>query len=338
MNRTLLKSKHSCEFSAAKKIYFILLLFCTNSAFAAGCVTVTKVAVNYKSQMVTFKLTWSGCNSSTVHTTATHLNSVWCFVDFQTVDETGNKGAWTRATISNTPSISNGTYTAGNTKGFWATGDNGQSATVTVKLGNASGKFNWCAFATDYPPQAALYSNGTYTLKGTAPFVVNGSTISGNTFTGTITSLTDATNCPGGVGRDIVHNNGTCLPFLTKVSNYCRNLIADDASTYTALGFEIKKTPMSTCVNCSPTCPTGWRYPTSNEARNMFLANSYIEWKPTAYNYLGVRTSDAIGPCNNYWSFGPAAILKFWSGAPNCANGYGYYYESIAISQICIRY
>ncbi len=207
MNRTLLKSKHSCEFSAAKKIYYsVLVMLCGISGYAANCVSTTQVSANYQTQQVTFKLTWTGCNGTT------HLNKVWCLVDFQPVDVLGNKGAWQRATVSGTPTVTNGTYTAGNTTGFYVTGVNGQSATVTVKLGNVSGMFNWCATATDYPPNLQFPSSteiNKIVLHGTPPFVLTDSggsvTTIGNanpyTFYNTQNKIyaiiTDRTNCPG---------------------------------------------------------------------------------------------------------------------------------------------
>ncbi len=176
------------------------------AGYATNCVSTTQVSANYKTQQVTFKLTWTGCNG------ASHLNKVWCFVDFQTVDANGNKGSWTRATISGTPSVTNGTYTTGNTTGFYVTGANDQSATVTVKLGNASGMFNWCATATDYPPNLQFPSSteiNKIVLHGTPPFVLTDSggsvtTINNaapytfyNTTNKFYTKITDETKCPG---------------------------------------------------------------------------------------------------------------------------------------------
>jgi hypothetical protein len=59
-------------------------------------------------------------------------------------------------------------------------------------------KFNWCAYATDYPPNATDGA-GAYVLHGSPPFVVNGDTLGDGvrTYAGCITALTDATGCPG---------------------------------------------------------------------------------------------------------------------------------------------
>ena len=138
------------------------------------------------------RFTWSGCNG------ADHLNKAWVFVDYQAITGT-NRGAWAPATIVGTPSVSNGTYAAGNSRGFYVTGVNGQTATVTVTLTNVPAQFNWCAYATDYPPNAKISGN-SYTLHGTAPFTVNGVQLDAGirTYSGAcITSITDPTSCPG---------------------------------------------------------------------------------------------------------------------------------------------
>jgi hypothetical protein len=115
--------------------------------------------------------------------------------------------------------------------------------------------FNSCAYASDYPPNAASYSGGTYTFKGTKPFIVNGTTVNDNKYAvTTITSLTDATGCPGGVGRDVVHNNGKCLSHLTAVNGYCRDLAADGASTNVSCGYEVKLSNTTLAAGC----PSGW--------------------------------------------------------------------------------
>ncbi len=183
-----------------KKIYFLLFVMLgMHYSFAANCVSATQVAADYKNQTVTFKLTWNACNG------IDHLNKAWCFIDFQPVDAAGNGGTWQRAIISEAPSVTNGTYSIGNTTGFYVTGVNGQSATVTVKLSNAASSFNWCAFATDLPAYV-IADNGTYRLQGTAPFVltaangetqiVHSETLPAANLQIEAVALTDATNAP----------------------------------------------------------------------------------------------------------------------------------------------
>jgi hypothetical protein len=135
--------------------------------------------------------------------------------------------------VSGTPSASSGTPTreASNDKGFWLQGTTGSSgtynATVMVSLSNVPAKFNWCAYASDYPPNATM-NNGTYTLKGTPPFTINTTiTENGKNSSGTcITSLTDRTACPG-----IINNNFTAGS-ITSVSY---NTLCSTAGTATTV-------------------------------------------------------------------------------------------------------
>ncbi len=187
-----------------KKLFlFIIGAVCTYALFAGNCISTRQVSVNYATKTVTFTLTWNGCDN------VGHLNKAWTFIEFREVDNSGNYASgssWTRATISVAPSVNNGTYAAGNTKGFYVTGTNGQSATVTAKLGNAPKKFNWCAFVTDQPPYV-IADGTTYRLQGTPPFVLSASggatqTVTGKTLPAAnlqiaATTFTDATGCPG---------------------------------------------------------------------------------------------------------------------------------------------
>jgi hypothetical protein len=83
--------------------------------------------------------------------------------------------------------------------GFWLHGVTGAySATITVPVTVSSPKFSWCAYVSNYPPNATPNNNGSYDLHGTKPFVIDDvSNGTAATFTGCIHSLTDATGCPG---------------------------------------------------------------------------------------------------------------------------------------------
>ncbi|MDR0581631.1 MAG: hypothetical protein LBG31_01585, partial [Prevotellaceae bacterium] len=115
-------------------------------------------------------------------------------------------GTFTQAVISN-PSATVGSITtvAGNTRGFYVTTN---PSTVTATLSNATGKFNWCAYGSDYPPNVLANTDGSYTLAGTPPFTliasngttmqtVNGKTIATAAVTMTPATITDATGYPG---------------------------------------------------------------------------------------------------------------------------------------------
>ncbi len=194
MNRTLLKSKHSCELSAAKKLFLLLLLLPLWSISEAA-VQVKSISADYANKRVTFALSWAASTRN-----ATHLSKVWVLVDYQEVNSLNvPAGAWQRATVVSATST-NGTVSGNTGRGFFVQGTDGAfSSTITVTLSSVPAKFNWCATATDYPPNATINVNGGYTLHGTVPFTINGNTtVSARTYTGTcITSITDATGCPG---------------------------------------------------------------------------------------------------------------------------------------------
>jgi hypothetical protein len=125
---------------------------------------------------------------------------VW--VDYITVNSnnTTSGNTWTRAAVG---TVSGGvtSFDGSNRNGFWLEGNasTNYSATITVQLTNVPAKFNWCAYVSDYPPNAVINGN-SYTLKGTPPFKVNGTLLGTNitSYSGNcITSITDATDCPG---------------------------------------------------------------------------------------------------------------------------------------------
>ncbi|MDR0729384.1 MAG: DUF1566 domain-containing protein, partial [Prevotellaceae bacterium] len=87
-----------------------------------------------------------------------------------------------------------------NGRGFYLRGTTPTfSSAVTVALAglNAGDRFNWCAYASDYPPNATEGA-GFYELHGTPSFLINGTiTEPSRQYAGCITSLTDRTGCPG---------------------------------------------------------------------------------------------------------------------------------------------
>jgi len=180
-----------------KTILFLLCATFACTGFTQTCVTAKQVGVNYTTKKVTFKLEWSSC-------TGTHNYKVWVFVDVRPEISPNVKGAWTRAKITHsdvgTPYSENGEAPY---IGVWVTGSSYTSQTVTLTLDTPYyDKFDWCAFATDYPPNVTL-DKGTYTFKGTPQFVtshqpVPGKTIVKNNLTVDAgTTFTDATGCPG---------------------------------------------------------------------------------------------------------------------------------------------
>jgi hypothetical protein len=311
-----------------KKISFLLAMLAGMAANAQRTtpVTIANTNVDYSTtKTVTFDLSWKGSD-------ANHRDEVWVFVDIQPVTGVNTSGIWSPATLvpsATTVTAGSGnqysslTHTAvsGNTRGVWVQGisdaaTNTFKATVSVTLADAtSAKFNACAYATDYPPNAASYSGGTYTFKGTKPFVVNGMTVSSNQYAVTkITSLTDATGCPGGVGRDVPDNGGTCISGLTAVGGYCRNLAADAASTYVGCNIEIKSADHRSKVYYKDrnVCATGWKVPTFSELKCMWNARTILSIKTDTYYdvYWSSSTSGADGNCTCNGHSSPAYFLN----------------------------
>jgi hypothetical protein len=272
-----------------KFFFFAMLASVAASAQRTTPVTIANTKVDYSAKVVTFDLSWKGND-------ANHRDEVWAFVDIQLVTGTNTLGSWSPATlVPNSTMVTAGsgnqysslthTVVSGNTRGVWVKGaaTNTTSvfaATVKVTLAPATpAQFNACAYVTDYPPQAVAYSGGTYTLKGTQPFTItgNGTIQGGNKYVGTvINSMTDPTGCPGGVGRDEVHNGGTCTSGLTSIGSYCRDLTADAATYTTCSGtqLEIEKSVRGlTKWNPNALCPNGWRWPTYAELTCAWAAN-----------------------------------------------------------------
>ncbi len=170
--------------------------------FAA--VQVQTLSADYANKRITFALSWAAGTRN-----ATHLSKVWVLVDYTTVTNPNTTGAWQRATVASATATSGTvTYDSSNRQGFFVQGTDGAfSSTVTVTLSSVPTKFNWCATATDYPPNVTA-TGGTYTLHGTAPFtllaadgsstqVVNGATIAASALTVAPVTVRDATGCPG---------------------------------------------------------------------------------------------------------------------------------------------
>jgi hypothetical protein len=270
-----------------KIFVFAMLASVAASAQRTTPVAIANTKVDYSTKIVTFDLSWKGSD-------ATHRDEVWVFVDIQPITGTNTLGSWSPATlVPNSTTVTAGsgnqyssltrTVVSGNTRGVWVKGTAANTtstfaATVKVTLaGGTPAKFNACAYATDYPPNASSYSGGTYTLKGTQSFILNGTKISGNKYTGSINSLTDPTGCPGCIAiRDFQFNASSvtipCCPNLTAIGSYCRDLVADDASTYTGCGIEIKKSDQGALTSFGGEnylCPSGWRYPNDAEGACM---------------------------------------------------------------------
>jgi hypothetical protein len=255
-----------------KKLLFFFAMLA--SVAASATVTVTPISTDYVAKKVTFKVAWTSTPS------APYNNRVWIWIDFCPVTGTQPAATFSPATITSpTKTGGNGTITGLNGRGFFIVhAATNAGTTVTATLSNASGKFNWCAYGSDYPPNAASYTSNTYTLKGTQPFIINGTTVNNNKFSGaSITSLTDATGYPGCIGRDGAVSTLSCCTGLTAVGGYCRDLVADDASV--ADDLEVKKNDIKGNFSCTNhNCPLGWRPPTTNDAAKIAIAEGVYQY------------------------------------------------------------
>ena len=173
-------------------------------AFAQSHINIELLSATYTTPVVQFRVSW---NDIPAVTGQTHNAKIWLWVDFIKIENNQPSGTWMRATIANP---SPGTVAPETNKGFWLQGNTGAyNQIVTVALTNipANTTFNWCAYASDCPPNVTA-TNGTYTFKGTPPFTliasdeittqtVTGTTLATSALTIIPTTIKDKTECPG---------------------------------------------------------------------------------------------------------------------------------------------
>jgi hypothetical protein len=173
-----------------KKIifFFLLLPLWGLGGFAHASVTVTPLNTDFINKKVTFKVAYSAAAN----------NRVWVWIDLCPVS--GVTSTTFQTAVISAVTVTSGSVDAAslNGRGFYVTTN---PSTVTATLGNADGKFNWCAYGSDFPPNA-VENGSSYTLKGSPPFMLTtaSGTVSVNDkiYSGApITALTDATGCPG---------------------------------------------------------------------------------------------------------------------------------------------
>jgi uncharacterized protein (TIGR02145 family) len=154
---------------------------------------------------VQFRVSWDAIPEG-----ACHNSKIWLWVDFIKIENNQPSGSWTRATVATASPAASVSYDGNNRQGFWLQGNDGSyRQIVTVALANipANTTFNWCAYASDCPPNVTA-NNGTYTFKGTPPFTliasdgattqtVNETTLATSALTVTPTTIRDKTECPG---------------------------------------------------------------------------------------------------------------------------------------------
>ncbi len=317
-----------------KKIYYLLLLVLLPMfGTAQNCISIVQGNTTYTTETISFAVKWNTCNGTN------HLYKVWVFVDYCEVNVAGDPvGQWQRATVG-TPVVTGGpAYTAGNAMGFWLTAaNNGLTANVKLQIGTGSiSRFKWCAFATDYPPVAAYTGASSYTLKGTIPFYITykdelPTKVDTKSYTPDdgkeVMAITDATGCPAGCRiRNQTVSDGTCCGGLTAVGGYCRDLLADKATTYSSCGIEVKTADAGTSAwNPDNLCPKGWRWPKTTELCCLmpYLAPTWARNKPW-WSGVSYDASNAYGliPCesNHQWE---CETMNGTSPAALCIKYYG---------------
>ncbi|MDR0667352.1 MAG: hypothetical protein LBF90_01885, partial [Prevotellaceae bacterium] len=254
-----------------RKIFLYPLLFlCLTPVFGQSIeVEIQHLGANYSATppTVTFEVFWDAAPTS-----PRHRDTVWLFVDVQPINPDNSVGAWRPATITAVaPPLGAGTVIPSslNGRGFYLDGHTGAvpfSSTLTVSLSpDLNGaKFNWCAYASDYPPNATEGA-GHYVLHGTPPFVVNGDTLAPGVraFTGCIDVLTDATGCPG-----LVPARPVVTAFVATPDTICAGDTA--ALTATATGASEYSFDGGQTWQAAPTARVA---PTSDTTYNIYVRN-----------------------------------------------------------------
>jgi hypothetical protein len=140
-----------------KKLYFFFLLLPLwgFGGIAHASVTVRVLDTNFSDKTVTIHVEYDNAVN----------DAVWMWIYF-----CSTQGMFEPAEISAASATSGSVqYIATKKHGFFVTAS---PTIVTVTLSNAPGQFSCCAYGSDTPPNATE-NNGTYTVKGTPPFIEN---------------------------------------------------------------------------------------------------------------------------------------------------------------------
>jgi uncharacterized protein (TIGR02145 family) len=272
-----------------KKLYFyVLLLSLWASGGLSAQVSVELIGkISIVPPQVAFTVSW---------TKAPYNNKIWVLAQYAKVSASG-MGAEARAIITEVSATGATASTVTGNRGFWleADGNNG-SATVTATLSLADGveNFNWCVYAFDYPPNAVLQSDGTYQLRGSPPFTVNGDKLADgvkNFGAGTcITSITDATDNPEGIVLAVAWYSG---------GETSQTITVGDAIT--PITFE------TTCTTCiTSVTSSGLPYGVSGTWTSPNYTVSGIPLLTGTYNYT--LTAEDGNACSNASVYGTIKV------------------------------
>jgi uncharacterized protein (TIGR02145 family) len=183
--------KNQQKITIMKKLYyfFLLLPLWGFGGFAHASVSVQVLGTDFTNKTVTLRVEYANAVNDRAW--------VWIYL-------CSMQGMFQPAVISAASATSGSVlYLSTNTRGFFVTSS---PATITATLDNATGQFSCCAYGSDTPPSATLNS-GTYTFKGTPPFIltaadgtttqtVTGNTLPASALTITPVILTDETGYP----------------------------------------------------------------------------------------------------------------------------------------------
>jgi hypothetical protein len=169
-------------------LFFLPLWGLGGFVSAHATVTVTPLSTDFTNKKVTFRVEYANAAN----------NRAWVWIDLCPVSGV-TLSTFQTAVISAVSAIGGSVDNASlNGRGFYVTTN---PSTVTAMLSNATGKFNWCAYGSDFPPNA-VENGSSYTLKGSPPFILTTASgtmsVNAKVYSGAdITALTDATGCPG---------------------------------------------------------------------------------------------------------------------------------------------
>ena len=275
------------------KLFFFAML--VNVAASAQVTNVTPVSANYTDKTVSFRVWWNAGSRD-----ATHLSKVWVWVDYiqLNANNTTAGNSWTRATVG---TVSGGaiSYAGSYRNGFWLEGNasTNYSATLTVQLTNVPAKFNWCAYVSDYPPNAEKQTDGIYQLRGTPPFIITTSSgttkVNDKNFSGTncITAITDETGCPGipfGAAGYPSGSQGCCNGSIL-VDGQCYNANFSTCSSVTITEVAAAIITGKTWANRNA-CASGWRIPSIPEWKCIYELSLPASILPTSPWYTSTTT------------------------------------------------
>jgi uncharacterized protein (TIGR02145 family) len=326
-----------------KKILFLFALLASITASAA--VTVTPLSVDYPNKKVTFSVSWIGMAVN---------DRVWVWIDLSPITGT-SPGTFEKAKISEaTATAGSITTVSGNTRGFYVTAS---PSTVTATLDNASGKFNWCVYGSDAPPNVTA-NNGTYTLYGTPPFILTAAggtatqtvattTIATSAVTITPVTLTDQTGCPGVfciyTGSDLyIDGTHLCQQRASGAKNWeawikdtrdskiyrivqmpddhwwMAQPLAREAGTYSTNG----TTGVLYYADITAGCPSGWAFPSPTDWEDMVTAyggSDYANIK-TITGWAGIEYYSGVG--TDYYGISIAPTGVYAEGGSGWSAGW----------------